>query len=812
MILRMGRDSRDGVGTITPRLGARPALAAATGLAMLCGVTLALPAGDARAWISNAAETVVPTIAAAGCLRAARRSPRGRPRRGWAAMALACLSWAAGQVAWTVLESGLGDAVPYPSVADIGYLGFPVFGLAGFFLLSPPASGLQVLRRVLDGLTVGCAIGVVTWLSVLAHAGFAVTPVTAALITTLYPVGDVVLLTVALLTLAEHHGTFPAWRLLGAGALAMALSDGLFVYLTAMDAYRSGGPADWGWWLAFVLFGLAGVLTAPADAAPRMPARRQEGGLLPYASLATAVLAVVVSYGQGRPLDRTAGVMAALLVMLVLVRQYLVQRDNRRLTRDVLAREAQLHRLAFHDPLTGLANRALFLDRLGHALDLAKRKPRPVSVIFCDLDGFKSVNDSLGHAMGDALLVGVAGRFRSALRDSDTLARLGGDEFAVLLERGAGSADVVARALLDSLATPFALDGRTVAVSASLGVATADPRRSPESAAGLLHRADVAMYAVKASGRGGVHGHDPGRDPVHVTPAGTPQVRTSRHTGRDDGSGRLAEALADALDRRAVRAVYQPVVDPETGRIAALEALARWTHEGREIGPEVFVPVAERTGLSGLLSGVMLEHACAQLGHWTRLLGHDRLRVAVNVSPADLTDAGLPSRVRALLDHHGLGRGQLALEVTETPMWRPDEVLDALRGLRGSGVRIAIDDFGTGHSSLSRLACLPLDTLKLDRIFVADVDHDDSRLTFLAGLLDLARHLGLRTIAEGVERPGQLLALRRLRCDLVQGYLTGRPATPEALTPLLVAGTPMLPFGLQPGWRAGNASRVTADS
>lgn len=816
----------DGVGArARPEL--TPLLAAAIGFAVLAGVCTATR-GELRDGCANIGSLLLAAGGSVGCLRAARRTA-GRWRRGWVAMAVACGSWAAGQLAWTVLESVLDEAIPYPSVADIGYMGFPVAALAAFGLLAPPASRLQVWRRLLDALTVGAAITLVAWLVVLSSVtDGAASPVTR-LVELAYPVGDVILLTIAALTFAQTRGRPDGWRRLAAGAAAMAYSDAAFAFLTARGEYTSGGPADWGWWAAFCLFGVAGVRVRPAPAQESVEPADQKpdgSGMLGYATIAVAVIVVVVDYGRGERFDDVAGVLTVLVVALVLVRQYVALWENRALTQAVQAREAQLHRLAFHDALTGLANRALFLDRLGHALQLAGRDQRPVSVIFCDLDGFKAVNDSLGHAMGDRLLVGVAERFRAVLRSTDTLARLGGDEFAALIEQAGDdrAVEVVAEAMFGALEQPFPMSGRTVSVSVSIGVATADPRRSPQSAVTLLHRADVAMYEVKASGRPGVRTYDPAADGAADGRAGG--CGAGRHAARSSArsmdrprtepipatgsSDTLADAFADALDRRLVRAAYQPVVDPGDGHISAVEALARWTHDGREIGPDVFVPMAERTGLSGTLASLMLENTCEQLGRWSRRLGHQQLRAAVNVSPADLTDAELPTRVERLVQRHGLGMGQLILEVTETRMWRPDEVLDVLLALRASGVRIAIDDFGTGYSSLSRLASLPLDSLKLDRIFVSDIDHDESRLQFLAGLLDLARHLGLRTIAEGVERPGQLLALRRLRCDLIQGYLTGYPMSADDLTPLLLADATMLPFGLQPAWRVGTTNPVLA--
>ena len=285
------------------------------------------------------------------------------------------------------------------------------------------------------------------------------------------------------------------------------------------------------------------------------------------------------------------------------------------------------------------------------------------------------------------------------------------------------------------------------------------------------------MYAVKALGSGGgilVH---------------SPSLDAERR--RDEPA--LQRAFAEALERDLVRAVYQPVVDPVSGRIGAFEALARWTHDGVEVPPTTFVPISARAGLSGHLTASMLAQSCAQLGEWNRALGHRQLRIAVNVNPTELTDDGLPGRIAELVARYRLAAGQLTLEITESAMTnRPETAVDVMNALHAAGVRLALDDFGTGYSTLARLSSTPVDTVKIDRFFVADIDHDVQKKRFLVGLFQLTRHLGLRTVAEGVERAGQLHVLRRLGCDLVQGHLIGRPAPPGDLTPLVLAEQPVL--------------------
>ncbi len=751
--------------------------------------------GGARQLVANLGVLLIATAGGLGCFGAARRTG-GRVSHGWAALAAACWSWAAGQAAWTVYENVLGIATPYPSVADIGYLGFPAAALIGLAFLAPPGSGLATPRRVLDALLVGCAVALVAWVTVLDPvmdtSGDSLLHVAASVV---YPVTDAVLLTVTVLTLAQTRDAPLRWSLLGAAVLAMAVSDAAFAYQIAVGSYTTGSVVEWGWRIAFCLLGVAGTLVhggAPKHVQSTPAARESaRAGLLPYVPLAAAAVLVAIKAGGGAGLDAVEVVGVAALVLLVLVRQYVTVRENQVLAHAVQQREVQLHHLAFHDPLTGLANRALFLDRLEHALDRAERTRQPVSVAFVDLDGFKAVNDTLGHAAGDALLVGVAGRLRGALRSADTLARLGGDEFAVLVEQG-DDATTAARRLLGTLREPFHVHGRTVAVTASIGVATVEAGQdtgpgtdAATRAATLLHRADVAMYAVKASGKGDVAAHTAALDVEPNGKAGRHAVRRVRPA--------LPEAFADALHRGDVQAIYQPVVDPVSGRIAAMEVLARWTHEGEPVPPAIFIPACTEAGLSGQLTALMLEQGCAQLGLWNAGLAHRRLRIAVNVDPTEFGDSGLPDRVAGVLRRYGLSPGQLALEMTETAVNnRPANAVDVMHRLRALGVRIALDDFGTGYSTLSRLARTPVDTVKIDRSFVAHIDHDEQQRWFLRGLLDLARHLGLRTVAEGVERAGQLHELRRQGCDLVQGHFVARPATGAQLTPAVLADLPIL--------------------
>ncbi len=419
-------------------------------------------------------------------------------------------------------------------------------------------------------------------------------------------------------------------------------------------------------------------------------------------------------------------------------------------------REAKLAWSAFHDDLTGLPNRAMFFDRVARALERHARDGRPVAVLLVDLDGFKAVNDTLGHAAGDDLLVVAAQLLQRAVRPGDTLARLGGDEFAVLLE-DVGDPAVVGDRLVEVFANPFAVGGRLLGVSATVGVAVlTDPTGVDVEA--VLSRADIAMYSAKRAGKGRFAVYDPAMT--------LPEAEVLE----------LREPLRCAIATGDVEVHYQPIVDLRTGGTIGFEALARWSHEGRSIGPDVFVPIAARSGLTGALTEHVLDVACRQAARWSVQLGHRQLRVSVNVSPHSIGDPDLPDRVAAHLQRYGLGPGQLALEITEDALLHNPAVATAVaHRLRELGVVLSLDDFGSGYSSLLHLRQIPLHSVKIDRGFAGDIDTNPDTEKFMRALLALGRDLDLRVVVEGVERRGQVDVLRRIGCTHAQGHLFGRP-------------------------------------
>lgn len=442
---------------------------------------------------------------------------------------------------------------------------------------------------------------------------------------------------------------------------------------------------------------------------------------------------------------------------------------------DRKALEEQLVQQALHDPLTGLANRTLLLDRIDHALSRRHREPGSVALLFVDLDRFKLVNDSLGHEVGDELLVRTAARLRQVVRPEDLVARLGGDEFVVLCDAlpGPAGAESMARRLVAALNAPVALPGGEVYVSASVGVVTDSGQRG---ASELLRDADDAMYQAKAQGRARYTLHD-----------GDARAKA-------DDRLQLGGELHRAVDRAELRALHQPIVDLRSGAVVATEALVRWDHPRRGVlPPGAFLPLAEEIGLSADHDRWMLGTACADTVLTARDLDHG-VGVWVNLSGRSLADPGLPDTVARALESSGLDPELLTLELTEgTLLQNAPDTVRTLRSLERLGVRLAVDDFGTGFSSLSYLQAFPVHVLKVDRSFVARLDEEgeraESSAAIIGSIVSLAQGLGVRTVAEGIETPGQLCAVTTLGCDLGQGYFLGRPTQRENIPVSVRSGT-----------------------
>jgi diguanylate cyclase (GGDEF)-like protein/PAS domain S-box-containing protein len=433
-------------------------------------------------------------------------------------------------------------------------------------------------------------------------------------------------------------------------------------------------------------------------------------------------------------------------------------------TSEQKALEGQLTRQAFEDSLTGLPNRALFRDRTDHAVARNRRSGGRVTLFLIDLDDFKMVNDTLGHAAGDQLIGTVALRMAQQVRPADTLARLGGDEFAVLIEDvDEIEAAALAERLLAAIRKPVRLGNRDFVCTASIGVATAkaaDGESGPDTGE-LLRDADLAMYAAKAAGRDRYAVFDP-----------TMYADVLREA---DERSELERALA--ADEFVVH--YQPIVDLPSGELIGVEALVRWNHpEKGLLGPNTFIPLAETTGLIVPLGRWVLFQACAQVAQWHRTLpGAEHVRVSVNLSARQFQYSGLVDDVRAILGQTGINPRQVVLEITESLLMHDtDATIVTLQELRNLGVQLAIDDFGTGYSSLSYLKRFPVDILKIDRSFVDGITNDPEDATLAEAVVQLGRALRLTTVAEGIETADQRSALRMLGCEYGQGYLFAKPA------------------------------------
>jgi diguanylate cyclase (GGDEF)-like protein len=432
--------------------------------------------------------------------------------------------------------------------------------------------------------------------------------------------------------------------------------------------------------------------------------------------------------------------------------------------------EQKLTQLAFHDPLTGLANRSLFAERVIEALSNAKRDQLTCAVLFIDLDDFKTVNDTLGHEAGDQLLQAVADRITGCLRPSDQPARLGGDEFAVIIEDALTSqaAERVAARITDSLRMPIRVNGCDLYTRASIGIATSEDVQSADE---MLRNADLAMYMAKADGKG--------------------RYRWFRSSMRTEVVQRhqLKSDLERAADRGEFQVHYQPIVDLRTGRPVAAEALVRWVHPDRGlIFPASFIPAAERSGLINEIGRFVLQSACVDVAEWQLIAGPNPLpfAVTVNLSPAQFAQPDLVRQVEEAVDMAGIDPASLVLEITEGLMLQgSDRVLRILERLSGFGVRMAMDDFGTGYASLSSLRELPMDMIKIAKTFTDDISGNEEKSPFVRAMIELGEALGLVTLAEGIETAQQARELDRLGCQLGQGYHFARPVPASGIELLL---------------------------
>jgi diguanylate cyclase (GGDEF)-like protein len=699
-------------------------------------------------------------------------------RRSWYAIAAGSLCFVLGDGVYDVYLF-LHEAAPFPSVADAFYLaGYPFLIVGLVRLTRDPHQARASRETYADSLIITFGALALSWHFLMASYAQTATGAFGALVTFSYPIMDLGVVFIVIRVIVPGR-TNAVLVLLASAMASMIVADFGYDVLSLHGAYEVGDPLDAGWLISYVLIGAAAL--HPAVAAPQgaVAERSGEGGRrLPVVALAgfVAPLILLLSAVTGRPRDvgPLAGISIILFALVVVRLRWMVARtaaQNRSLEEALTAREqleTELRHQAFHDGLTGLANRALLHDRVDHALESAPRLKGTVAVCFCDLDGFKAINDSLGHFVGDAVLVAVAHRLSAVVRPGDTVARLGGDEFAVLMTGidSPAEAVIVARRIVSALHQPMTIEDRRIALSGSVGVAVADQYATTER---LLSAADSAMYEAKAGGKNRLELFEAS---MHA-----------RIAERLD----LTSALDAALEREEFFLQYQPQFALASGHLMGFEALIRWRHPNLGlVGPDRFIALAEETGQIVPIGRWVIEKACEQAAHWARTSAFP-VTMSVNLSGRQLLDAQLVDDVRTNLALSGLTPRQLTLEITESVLiGDTEQSLRVLSELKSTGARLSIDDFGTGYSSLSYLRRMAVDELKIDKSFVdALVDSAGAGATFVGMIIRLAGSLGLHTVAEGIERPEQEAVLRQLGCDRGQGFLFGLPLDAAAATNLI---------------------------
>jgi diguanylate cyclase (GGDEF)-like protein len=706
-------------------------------------------------WIDDVGQLLAAGAMAVAGLGRARRA-RDRLRVSWLLVASGGASWCIGQCVWSYYELIGATQTPFPSAADAGYLLFPLLAMVGLlFRPSQAFTGRGRVRVALDIALVLASLLTISWTTALGgvyhgDSGGAL----ARVVSLAYPLGDVALLTVVVSVVAfARAGGRLGLLCLGGGLAAFAFADSGFALLTASGSYKTGNLIDAGWVAGFAILGWAAVLDRSAErhAKPRASHRAQ---ILPYLPSLTALGLATWRLGPSSP-DGLLLISSTVMVIALIARQAVVVGENSRLAQS-------MRHQAFHDTLTGLANRALFQDRLEHALRRHARDREPMALLLIDLDNFKLINDSLGHPAGDELLVKVSRRLSSAVRASDTVARLGGDEFAILIE-ASHDAEVVARRILAGFGEPVAIGTRHVVAGASVGIAPLTERDLETTASELLQHADIAMYAAKRAGRG-------------VSRVYQPDMALLTKDELDLQAALLADITTGHLD-----VVYQPIYLGD-GRPLAIEALARWTYRGREIAPDTFLRTAREIDCIAELDMAVLTKAVSVAA---RLDGPS---LAVNLDLRTLADPSLARRVAAVLEQAGLPARRLAVEVPEFDLVERDATaVESLYALRHHGAAIVVDDFGAGYATLARLRALRPDILKIDRSLVAGIQ-DGAGEKLLAAAAQLGRHIGASVVAEGIETRSQLRAAVDAGCDAFQGFLLSRPVHEHDLAKVVDRG------------------------
>jgi diguanylate cyclase (GGDEF)-like protein len=714
-------------------------------------------------WWAVAWWIVAPALAAVTCLLAAVFS-EGEDRKAWRDFGFGCGLWSAGTLVWQLYDVRDGIA-KFPGMADAAYLLTCVLFITGMFhyCRERRTTAIQVSNFALSL----CAVAISGFLLLFPYILASELKPLGTLVASLYPVawfGTAVFGLTCLAIYAPTHKRFTVGLLL-MGALAQAVAD-LFYGLELMgSSYQVGAFFDSFWVISFLLICWAAgeQIRAARKQTHRSTSQESKAQQRAEAFVAAVALALIfVSVGIWGFLV-SGPVFLIFIPVALLFAGFLGLRQHWGLMVERRAQEHLMY-LASHDGLTGLGNRLAFHQRLKSVLGSWSRE-FDVAVLCLDLDEFKLVNDTLGHPAGDALLVHIAARLRSCVRDGDLVCRMGGDEFAIIQSLSTSRREVenLANRILNTLRAPYQLEEGAVTIGLSIGIALA-PRDATDPNE-LLKLADIALYNAKTGGRGTFRFSEPEME-EHL------KARQA-----------LKADLSAAVANGELELVYQPIMDLSTDRVGALEALLRWRHPERGlVAPTDFIPFAEENGLIVPIGEWVLKQACLEAAKWP-----DHLTVAVNVSASEFRGNDLPARVSAALVNAGLPSRRLELEITETALLQDSDAnVASLHRLRELGVKIALDDFGTGYSSLGYLRRFPFSRIKIDRSFVGNVEEEAESQQIIRAIISLGQALGMEITAEGVETRQQLDRIRAKGCNDAQGYFFSHAVAAEAVPSLIV--------------------------
>ena len=725
------------------------------------------------------------------CILVGIRLQRPKDRLSWYFLALAGTCFTLGDDASSFYNLVLHVSVPFPSFADALYLaGYP-FLFAGVLRLTRNPNRSFRRENYADAAIVSMGALAISWHFLMNSYVHDSTLTTFGMLVTLaYPIMDIALLFVLFraLLFGESRRTFH--KFLAAAMIVMFMGDFIYDLLVLHNSYDTGNPSDALFLIEYLLIGVAALHpsvsggTSEAQAADVVSDRQvaSDRHRIPIVIVAgfipPTILVVATSLGVSVNVLVMAGLCIAVFAVICLRMIWLIGRISRQ-SLELKENDANLRYMAFHDELTGLANRELLHDRVEQALASITRSGRLIALCMGDLDGFKTINDTLGHHVGDTMLVKVGALLESIVRPGDTVARLGGDEFAILMvdvENPTAAVEFAGR-IVSVLHDAVEFEGNQAGISISVGVAFADSATPVEQ---VISEADAAMYEAKANGKNRV------------------DVFQSSMRARLFKRLELTSGFRGSLERSEFFLSFQPIFSLGDRRLRGFEALVRWHHPTIGlVAPLDFIPIAEETGFIVPLGRWILLAACEQLAAWTAL-SNEPLTVAVNLSRRQLASPLLVDNIRTALALTAVHPLQLVLEVTESVlMENPEQAASALTELRALGIRIAVDDFGTGFSSLSYLQRFPVDVLKIDKSFVDPLNESEPASSALVtSIIGLAHSLSLEVVAEGIEREDQFERLIELGCDYGQGYLMARPLDREK-SEALVESYQAVPLSLE---------------